>query len=130
MAYSIQNIQENQELQNQVTQRLNQGKKVIFKFDNEQDKLDFIKQAKKLLTRIGGFAGAGIGLTVGSMFGIFGAAVGAGIGTMVGAAISCSLGAWLANFLWHNVINRNKINYREAFSWFGLAPNRMIVRAK
>lgn len=122
-------LRENHDLQNQVVQRLNQGKIVVIKFENEKDKLDFIKHSQTLLTLGGAVGGIVAGLAVGGMLGPAGAAIGAGIGGIMGACSGYSLGTWLANFLWNNVLKNGNFKYKDACSWFGLAPHRMIVQA-
>ena len=81
-----------------------------------------------MATEIGFAVGSTIGAMVGSIGGPIGTVIGGTIGGAIGAFIGKSIGVWLANFLWENVVNKSDLYFKEAFSWFGLFPNRVIAR--
>ena len=132
LAIKADRLKEDTVLQTRVVNKINKGKKVTFKFDLEEDKIAFLEQSCKLATEAGFAVGCNIGSAVvsyfcGSIGGSIGWAIGENIGGAIGAFIG-RIGAWLANFLWKNVINKNVLYFKEVFSWFGLRPNRVIAR--
>ncbi|MDY6896545.1 MAG: hypothetical protein SWZ49_00480 [Cyanobacteriota bacterium] len=136
LAIKADRLKEDTVLQTRVVNKINNGKKVTFKFESEEDKMAFLEQSCKLATEagfvIGSAIGGNIGTAVGSFFGgqiggTIGGAIGENIGGAIGAFIG-RIGAWLANFLWKNVVNKSSLFFKEAFSWFGLFPNRVIAR--
>ncbi|MGB3757669.1 MAG: hypothetical protein WBA07_15035 [Rivularia sp. (in: cyanobacteria)] len=133
LAIKADRLTEDTVLQTRVVNKINNGKKVTFKFESEEDKMAFLEQCCKLVgskeaaavgSAIGGTIGTAIGSFVGGPIGGF---IGGAIGGTVGAFIGQSIGVWLANFLWKNVVNKSALYFKEAFSWFGLFPNRMIA---
>ena len=136
LAIKADRLKEDTVLQTRVVNKINKGKKVTFKYDLEEDKIAFLEQSCKLATEagfaVGSAIGGNIGTAVGSFFGgSIGGSIGRAIGENIGGAIGAfigRIGAWLANFLWKNVINKNVLYFKEAFSWFGLRPNRVIAR--
>ncbi len=129
LAIKAERIKEDTILQTKVVNKINSGKKPVFKFDSEEAKIAFLEQSCKLATQVGATAGTAIGgLIGGAIGGPIGFAIGGAIGSAVGAFIGESIGVWLANFLWENVVNKGALFFKEKFSWFGLAPNRLIAR--
>lgn len=127
LAIKADSFQENKALQAKIVDKINNGKKVTFKFASTEDKIDFLEQSCKLAAEIGFAAGSAIGAAVGSIGGPVGMFIGGAIGGAIGAFIG-RIGVWLANFLWKNVVNKSALYFKEAFSWFGLFPNRVIAR--
>ncbi|MGB3652059.1 MAG: hypothetical protein WBA41_12715 [Rivularia sp. (in: cyanobacteria)] len=129
LAVKAERLKEDTVLQTKIVNKINSGKKAVFKFESEEDKIDFLEQSCKLATKVGATAGTAIGGTIGfAIGGPIGGFIGGAIGGAIGAFIGQSIGVWLANFLWENVANKSALYFKEAFSWFGLAPNRLIAR--
>ncbi len=130
LAIKPERIKEDTILQTKVVNKINSGKKAIFKFESEEDRIAFLEQSCKLATEVGFAAGSAIGAIAGTAIGgPIGGFIGGAIGGAIGAFIGQSIGVWLANFLWENVVNKSALYFKEAFSWFGLFPNRVIARA-
>ena len=128
LAIKAERLKEDTVLQTKVVNKINNGKKVTFKFESEEDKIDFLEQSCKLATEVGFVAGSAIGAIAGTAIGgPIGGFIGGAIGGAIGALIG-RIGVWLANFLWKNVVNKSALVFKKTFSWFGLFPNRVIVR--
>ena len=130
LAIKADRFKEDTVLQTKVVNKINNGKKVVFKFESEEDKIDFLEQSCKLATEVGFVAGSAIGAIAGTAIGgPIGGFIGGAIGGAIGALIG-RIGVWLANFLWKNVVNKSALVFKKAFSWFGLFPNRVIVKTE
>ena len=130
LAIKADRFKEDEILQTKVINKINNGKKVVFKFESEEDKIDFLEQSCKLATEVGFVAGSAIGAIAGTAIGgPIGGFIGGAIGGAIGALIG-RIGVWLANFLWKNVVNKSALVFKKAFSWFGLFPNRVIVKTE
>lgn len=130
LAIKADRLTEDTALQTRVVNKINNGKKVTFKFESEEDKIDFLEQSCKLATEVGFVAGSAIGAIAGTAIGgPIGGFIGGAIGGAIGAFIG-RIGVWLANFLWKNVVNKSALVFKKAFSWFGLFPNRVIVKTE
>ena len=128
LAIKADRFKEDTALQTKVIDKIDNGKKVVFKFASTEDKIYFLEQCCKLATEIGFAVGSTIGAMVGSIGVPVCTVIGGAIGGAIGAFIGQRIGVWLANFLWKNVINKNVLYFKEVFSWFGLRPNRVIAR--
>jgi hypothetical protein len=130
LAVKADRFKEDEILQTKVINKINNGKKVTFKFESEEDKIDFLEQSCKLATEVGFVAGSAIGAIAGTAIGgPIGGFIGGAIGGAIGALIG-RIGVWLANFLWKNVVNKSALVFKKAFYWFGLFPNRVIVKTE
>ena len=131
LAVKAERLKEDTVLQTKVVNKINSGKKAVFKFESEEDKIAFLNQCCKLSgSKVGAAAGSAIGAIAGTAIGgpiggFLGGAIGGAIGALIGR-----IGVWLANFLWKNVVNKSALVFKKAFSWFGLFPNRVIVRTE
>ena len=109
---------------------LQSGRRIIFKFVDNQDKAEFMDNVGKVTGKIGFVAGAGTGALAGAKIGLSGgpkgAVVGAIIGGVVGGIAGYSLGAWLAHFLYDQF--GDSVIFKELFSWFGFLPNRVSIK--
>lgn len=130
LAIKAERLKEDTVLQTKIVNKINNGKKVTFKFESEEDKIDFLEQSCKLATEAGFAVGSAIGAIAGTAIGgPIGGFIGGAIGGAIGAFIG-RIGVWLANFLWKNVVNKSALVFKKAFSWFGLFPNRVIVKTE
>ena len=109
---------------------LQSGRRIIFKFVDNEDKAEFMDNIGKLTGTLGFIAGATAGATAGASIGGLsagpaGAVVGGIIGGVVGGIAGYSLGAWLAHFLYDEF--GDSVIFKELFSWFGFLPNRVSI---
>lgn len=130
-AEKLYNDQLTQEL---VAEALISGKKVIFRFVNDEQKAEFMDEVGKIGAAAGkcmataAIASLGIAMTAEAM--TFGTAT---IVLLVVAALlplaSYALGAWLAHFIYGIAGKNGKIEIEEAWDWFGFRKGRVAVRA-
>ena len=106
---------------------LQSGRRIIFKFVNDEDKADFMDNVGNVTGTLGFLGGAAAGAAAGGAIGgPTGAVVGGIVGGVVGGIAGYSLGAWLAHFL-YDLLGDNVI-LKELFSWFGFLPNRVSIK--
>lgn len=93
LAIKADSFKEDTVLQTKVIDKINSGKKVVFKFASTEDKIHFLEQCCKLSTEIGFAAGSAIGSIAGSFIGArIGGVIGGAIGGAIGAFIGQSIG--------------------------------------
>lgn len=106
---------------------LQSGRRIIFKFVNDEDKADFLDNVGNVTGTLGFLGGAAVGAKAGGAIGgPTGAVVGGIVGGVIGGIAGYSLGAWLAHFL-YDLLGDNVIT-KELFSWFGFLPNRVSIK--